>query len=263
MKEISKKLEKRLFKALQDPQGMIALTGAGISAPSGIPTFRGEDGLWSKHKVEDLATPGAFSQNPHLVWSWYASRLQSLLKVDPNPAHEALAQLEKQEILGWVITQNVDPLHRRAGSKRLIKLHGDIAVARCTVCSYREQIHESPTINQHLPRCPECGELLRPDVVWFGENLESRIINHAFSVAQKCSICLIVGTSAIVIPAAQIPIFAKQKNNALLLEFNIEPTQLTPLSDLFIQGDASHTLPQFVNWILDQKNKFQLANRND
>ncbi|MFQ5981036.1 MAG: NAD-dependent protein deacylase [Candidatus Heimdallarchaeota archaeon] len=219
----------------------IALTGAGISADSGMPTFRGNNGLWKKYRPEELATPSAFSQNPQLVWEWYSWRLEKLISVVPNEAHFALAQLEKMEILELIISQNVDDLHERAGTSKILKLHGSIIHTKCIECNKKEQIAKPP---RAIPYC-ECGGMLRPDVVWFGESLSPKIQDEAFQEAATCDNMLIIGTSGIVYPAAFLPNIAK-KEGAMIIEFNVAPTAITPLADYFIAAPAAESLPKFL-----------------
>lgn len=219
----------------------IALTGAGISADSGMPTFRGNNGLWKKYQPHELATPSAFSQNPQLIWEWYSWRLEKLLSVAPNEAHYALAQLEKMGMLELIISQNVDDLHERAGSTKIVKLHGSLIHTKCIRCTKKEPIVTPP---QAIPYC-ECGGMLRPDVVWFGESLSAQIQEAAFHEAATCDSMLIIGTSGIVYPAAFLPSIAK-KEGALIIEFNVTPTAITPLADYFIAAPAAESLPKFI-----------------
>ena len=224
----------------------IALTGAGISADSGMPTFRGKNGLWEKHRPEELANPSAFLKNPELVWAWYSWRLEKLFSVEPSPAHHALAKLESLKLLKLLITQNVDDLHERAGSKRILKLHGSIVMTQCISCGHKGQITEPP---RKVPLCA-CSGMLRPAVVWFGESLNPRILKDAFWQASNCSCMLVIGTSGIVYPAAALPQIAKQ-NGALILEFNISSTALTPLADYHFSGAASNTVPRFFSILIN------------
>ncbi len=227
---------------------IIALTGAGISQPSGIPTFRGKDGLWNKYRPEELATPQAFNRDPRKVWQWYKWRMEMIFNAQPNAAHYALAELEQKGILTALITQNVDNLHERAGSKNIIKLHGRIDRARCTICEFAT-IYESPP-EEVPPLCPKCENLLRPDVVWFGEPLDPVILRKGTQLAQNAGAVLVIGTSAQVYPAAAIPYEAKlisPKN--LILEFNYTETALTRQADSSFIGSADKTLPAFVNYL--------------
>jgi len=222
----------------------IALTGAGISADSGIPTFRGRGGLWSRYRAEELATPEAFARNPVLVWEWYKWRMEIVFNAKPNPGHYALAELEKLGVLKCVITQNVDGLHQLAGSKNVIEMHGSIRRVRCVSCGYREILREPP--KSIPPLCPRCGSLLRPDVVWFGEPIPREALEKAFRLAEEADVILVVGTSGKVMPAALIPHVVKSRGG-LVIEVNVEESDITPIADIFIRSRASEALPKLVN----------------
>jgi NAD-dependent deacetylase len=222
-------------------------TGAGISAESGIPTFRGKDGLWRKHKPESLATPQAFYADPELVWEFYDYRRNLVKSVEPNPAHYALVNIEENADKFCLITQNVDNLHFRAGSKNIIELHGNLAISRCTRCSYETKALPTP-LEETLPTCPECGELLRPGVVWFGEQLPVDAINAAFRTAQQCDLMLVIGTSGLVQPAASLPHLAKREG-AFVVEVNIEETPITAVADITLLGKAGEALNRIVDLI--------------
>ncbi len=221
---------------------IVALTGAGVSAESGMPTFRSKDALWEKYRPEDLATPIAFARDPELVWKWYSWRLKKLFSVVPNAAHLALAKLEDVGLLSSLITQNVDDLHERAGSEKILKLHGSIVHTRCISCGEQYRLTEPP---ETIPICV-CNGFQRPDVVWFGESLKESILKFAFKEASVCNTMLVIGTSAVVYPAAALPQIAKE-NNAIIIEFNINETPLTPITDFYYSGPASETVPAFLN----------------
>ncbi|WP_297501660.1 NAD-dependent protein deacetylase [Thermococcus sp.] len=243
----------RVARLLASSGSTIAFTGAGISAESGIPTFRGKDGLWKNYKAEELATPEAFGRNPKLVWDFYRWRMGLILKARPNPAHYALAELERLGILTAVITQNVDDLHREAGSKNVIELHGNIFQVRCSSCPYREDLKESGRLEEFLsmkglPKCPECGSLLRPDVVWFGEALPRDALERAFGLAEKADIVLVIGTSGAVYPAAYIPYIVNERGGRVI-EVNVERSGITPIADVFIRGKAGEVLPHIVELV--------------
>ena len=231
------------LKALKNASHVAVLTGAGISAESGVPTFRGEEGLWKKFRAEELATVDAFMNNPELVWEWYLWRRQLMSEVSPNPGHEALAEMEKHYDDFTLITQNVDGLHRTAGSRNILELHGNITLNKCFNCSkpYEGEIDIS---GGQMPRC-ECGGKIRPDVVWFGELLPPAAINGAFAAAERSELFFSVGTSALVHPAASLPLAAKQRG-AYLVEVNLDPTPLTGLADFSIQGKSGEILPQIL-----------------
>lgn len=220
-----------------------ALTGAGISAESGIPTFRGPGGLWKDFKPEDLATPEAFARDPRLVWEWYDWRRQVVAKALPNAAHQALVQLEVRKPGFTLITQNVDGLHDLAGSGKILKLHGDIWRMRCTECGANFPNRRVP-----LPKIPPhcaCGGLARPGVVWFGEPLPEGMMKEAEHAAAAAEVFLVVGTSAVVYPAAGLIPFAKQ-SGARVIEINPEATPATAIVDCALQGPASEWLPKLL-----------------
>lgn len=223
---------------------MTILTGAGISAESGIPTFRGAEGLWRTFRPEQLATPEAFARDPKLVWEWYDWRRGLIADARPNLGHFALAQLEEQKPDSTLITQNVDGLHNRAGSHRILKIHGDIWWTLCTVCNkvrsdFRVPLPELP------PRC-ECGGLLRPGVVWFGESLPSETWKQAEDAVGACDILVVAGTSAVVYPAASLAPLAK-RSGARVIEINTEETPLSGAADILLRGPSAEILPQLVD----------------
>lgn len=222
-----------------------ALTGAGISAESGIPTFRGAGGLWRNFRPEDLATPEAFARDPKTVWEWYDWRRGLIRDAKPNLGHYALAQLERRMGGRFVlITQNVDGLHNRAGSERVLKLHGDIWWTLCTACGdvrsdFRVPLPELP------PRCAACGGLLRPGVVWFSEPLPARTWEQAEEAARTCDVLIVAGTSAVVYPAASLAPLAK-RHGARIIEINTEATPLSGEADLCLKGPSGEILPQII-----------------
>ena len=233
-------------KLIAHSRFLIAFTGAGISAESGIPTFRGHGGLWENYRVEEVATPEAFRRNPSLVWDFYKMRIRKMKDAKPNKAHLALAELEKMGILKAVITQNIDDLHRRAGSENVIELHGNIYRVKCTSCDYRENLKESGRLDEFLdedklPGCPKCGSLLRPDVVWFGEPLPEQALDEAFNLARRADLCLVIGTSAQVFPAAYIPMLVKDEGGRII-EINPDNTGITHLADIILRGKAGEIM---------------------
>jgi NAD-dependent deacetylase len=227
---------------------VVVLTGAGISAESGVPTFRGAGGLWRQYKPEELATPEAFAANPRLVWEWYLWRRQLIAQADLNPGHFALVALEnllKDDFT--LITQNVDGLHRQAGSRNPIELHGNIFVNRCSNCSDRFP-DDALNFDNLPPVCPRCQGEIRPDVVWFGESLNPVNIEDAFTKSRQATLFLSIGTSAMVHPAASLPMLAKE-SVALLIEINPDSTPLTPMADFAIRSSSAEALPPLVEKI--------------
>jgi len=219
------------------------LTGAGVSAESGVPTFRGEDGLWKNYAAEELATPQAFAANPGLVWEWYDWRRGIVAGTEPNPAHYAITDLEKLFDRFLLITQNVDGLHRRAGTRNLVELHGYIFGVRCVAEGKVMENLEVPLPS--IPPLCDCGAMLRPDIVWFGEALPERAIMKAMEASSASDLMLVAGTSAVVQPAASMPLLAKEAG-AFVMEINPDPTPISPFVDITLQGKAGDVLPEVV-----------------
>jgi NAD-dependent deacetylase len=217
------------------------LTGAGISAESGVPTFRGKDGLWKQHKAETLATPEAFERDPKLVWEWYDWRRGLIAPVEPNAGHRVIAGWERLFGEMAVITQNVDGLHAKAGSQNVVELHGNIWKLRCTREGTVEEVRDNPL--PHIPPvCPNCGSFLRPHIVWFGESLDPVVLDRATDLSESCQVMFVIGTSAVVHPAASLP-YAAARAGAKIIEVNLEPTSLTPHANFFFPGKAGEILP--------------------
>jgi NAD-dependent deacetylase len=249
--ELSKAISavNELILKKDDKINIIVLTGSGISKGSGIPTFRGKDGLWKNYNAMDLATPQAFRKDPHLVWEWYSWRMGIILDKEPNDAHYAITKLQEAGIVKWVITQNVDSLHDRAGSQNLLEVHGNIFRAKCTQCNFKTMLKTPP---QSPPSC-SCGGLLRPDVVWFGEQLNVDLLYKAYNLLKtECDVLLVVGTSGIVYPVADMPREAKE-HGAIIIEFNLEKTPISLIADFVILGKSEEFLPVFTDTLLKNK----------
>jgi NAD-dependent deacetylase len=242
-------LEENLEKAaavLRRAERIAVLTGAGASAESGVATFRGSGGLWEGHHIEEVATPEAFKKDPELVWRFYNMRRAALRTVHPNPGHRALARLE--EARGserfTLITQNIDGLHQAAGSKHVLEIHGSLAWVRCTGCGRTENRGFEPLPD--LPHCAVCGALLRPAVVWFHEYLPEAVWTEAAEQAVHSECFLVVGTSAVVFPAAGL-IQAVHQVGATVIEVNLEPTGASQFDAIGLYGPSGAILPQLVD----------------
>jgi NAD-dependent deacetylase len=227
-------------RRLKDAGSIVVLTGAGISADSGVPTFRGDSGLWRKFRPEELATPEAFDRDPRLVWEWYNWRRERVASARPNAAHDALARLEQRSPETWLITQNVDGLHRDAGSRRLSEIHGNIWRVRCTACGSVAEDRRVPL--PPLPACGECGALLRPHIVWFGESLDPDDIAASTRAVRACDVLLVIGTSGVVYPAAGFASAAKQAG-AFVVEINLDETANSGMVDISLRGRAKDLVP--------------------
>lgn len=227
---------------LKNSKKIVFVTGAGISQESGIPTFRGKDGLWRKYDPMKLATIDAFYSNPKLVWEWYEERRQNMLSAKPNPGHKAIAEFENYANV-VVLTQNIDGLHQKAGSTNVLELHGSMIRIKCTECDFRDEVMSD---FKKLPPICSCGKILRPDVVWFGEPLPQDVWHDAIFHANSCDAMIIVGTSLVVSPANTLPIYAKQ-NNALLIEINPELTLMSAEMDFSLQATSANALPQLTS----------------
>ena len=247
----------RARQLVQSARRIIVLTGAGVSAESGVPTFRGADGLWRNFRPEDLATPQAFARDRRLVWEWYGWRRERVTRCRPNAAHEALARLALGRGGVRIVTQNVDGLHANAasavsggsdpGPALPLELHGSIFRVRCTACSDRYP-HREPIDSQSeetLPRCRRCRAVVRPDVVWFGEPLDAGVLQEAFDAAAQADVCLVVGTSAVVQPAASIATVTRSHGGEII-EVNPEPTPITPPATVSLRARAAEAVPAIV-----------------
>ena len=233
-----------LVLALRQARHLVVLTGAGISAESGLPTFRDPlTGLWARYRPQELGTPQAFRRNPRLVWEWFAWRRQLVAAAEPNAGHIALAMLEQLLPKVTILTQNVDGLHQRAGSTNVIELHGNLARTKCfsenTPVDTWEASEELP------PRCPRCGDFLRPNVVWFGEALAETVLNDATDASRASNVFLVIGTSGTVMPAAFLPYYAKEAG-AMVAIINAEVTDQAQGSDYMLVGQAGLILPALL-----------------
>ena len=233
----------KVMESFKRAKTVVVITGAGISAESGVPTFRGANGLWRRYRAEDLATPHAFGRNPLLVWEWYDWRRRLISDKEPNPGHAAIAAMEAlfEEFL--LITQNVDGLHRKAGSRKLIEVHGNLWRVRCMAEGRVFPNNEVP-LREIPPRC-ECGALLRPDVVWFGESLSEKDLADSYTALRECDCLMVVGTSAVVQPVASFPGIARN-GGAFIVEINVQPTPISGWVDESILGKSGQVLPQLV-----------------
>jgi NAD-dependent deacetylase len=239
---VSSKLKSLLVPSTR----VVVFTGAGISAESGVPVFRGQDGLWNEFRVEELATPQAFGANPRRVWEWYDWRRQLVSRIEPNAGHRAVVEFERFFGSCVVVTQNVDGLHDRAGSRQVLKLHGDLWEVRCLSCSLtRTDLTEAFPLLP--PRC-DCGGMLRPGVVWFGEELPLGIFERAVDATEQSDLFFSIGTSAEVYPAAQLPGIAR-RNGAYVVEVNVERSAVADMANEVLQGRSGEILPQLVTYL--------------
>jgi NAD-dependent deacetylase len=236
----------KMFESIKDQikdfKKIVFVTGAGISQESGIPTFRGKDGLWRNYDPMKLATIDAFYDDPKLVWEWYNERRRNIFSAHPNLGHKAIAELEKYTKV-VVLTQNIDGLHQKAGSTEVLELHGSIIKIKCSVCDFKDEV---TTEFSKIPPICKCGNILRPDVIWFGESLSQDVWQKAMIFAGQCDLMVIAGTSLVVSPANTLPIYAKQ-NNAILIEVNPEITEMSSEMDLIIRNSNVSGLPEFVS----------------
>ncbi len=235
-----------LIERLARARSVAVLTGAGISAESGVPTFRDPGGLWERFRPEELANVQAFLRNPDLVQRWYAYRRRLVREVQPNPGHYALVELERMVPDFTLITQNVDNLHRRAGSQHVVELHGNLLRSYCIDCGRpADEVDLEAAAEGKPARCPTCGGLIRPDVVWFGEMLPEEALAEAYATCERAEVFLSVGTSAVVYPAAGLPLEAKRAG-AYVAEINLQPSAIADEMDALLLGKAGEILPALV-----------------
>jgi len=229
---------------------IVALTGAGVSAESGVPTFRGAGGLWKQFRAEDLATPDAFARDARLVWEWYGWRRSVVLSCVPNAAHRALASASATWPDVRVVTQNVDGLHAAAGGGTAplpLELHGSLFRIRCTACGLRQDDRSAidATAMETLPHCGACAALMRPDIVWFGEPLDPLVLGEAVRLASAADVCLVVGTSALVHPAAGLADLTHRAGGAII-EVNVDATPITKMAVAVLRGPAAEIVPELL-----------------
>lgn len=230
----------RARRLIEGASRITALTGAGVSAESGIPTFRGAGGLWRNFRAEDLATPQAFARDPRLVWEWYHWRRGLCAAAQPNAGHLALARLEAARPHFTLVTQNVDGLHARAGSRCVLELHGSLWRTKCSRC-----VAEWPdSATEGLPVCAACGGAGRPGVVWFGESLDDAVLAASAHAARDCDVLLVVGTSSVVYPAAMLA--RGRVPGRTVIVINPEPTPANETADLYLQGPSGEVLPALI-----------------
>jgi len=234
---------------IRKSKNMIALTGAGISVESGIPDFRSAGGLWDRYDPAVYASIDSFRKNPEKVWNMIFEMIEITSRAKPNKAHYALAELEKLKLLKAIITQNIDNLHQEAGSSNVIDYHGNTKNLVCMSCHSEYDVSDFSLAEKKIPCCGSCGRILKPSVIFFGENIPQQAMYSSQRYAENADVVLVIGTSAIVYPAAGIPRTAKI-NGAIIIEFNLERTELTSgLTDIFIQGSAGRTLPELLKYI--------------
>jgi NAD-dependent deacetylase len=234
-------------EAIKSSSLTVAVTGSGISAESGIPTFRGAGGIWEKYPPDEYATIDAYHRDPEKVWAFWCELATTLGDCKPNPAHYALAELERMGLLQAIVTQNVDNLHEAAGSQRVIEYHGNARWIVCPRCRHRDPLD----LSQHSSSPPYCfcGTLMKPDVVMFGEAIPSEALVESARLAERCNVLIVVGSSGQVYPAARLPVLAKQ-NGAFIIEANIEDTDFTAtITHAFLKGPAGETLPKLVEYV--------------
>jgi NAD-dependent deacetylase len=243
-------MNEKVVDRLAQTNYLLVITGAGISAESGIPTFRGTDGLWKNYRAEELATPWAFEQDPETVWQWYDWRRGIIGNAQPNHGHLAIKELEDMFKSFLLITQNVDGLHGRTGIKNLIEIHGNLWRVRCTREEKTSMLMDVP-LKEIPPKC-ECGAILRPDVVWFGESIPTVALETSFRILEQCDTLIVVGTSGVVYPVASFPQRVKE-NGGYVVEVNVEPTPISSIADASLYGNSGDILPMLVKWLKERQ----------
>ncbi len=242
-------LIRRAADLLATAHSIAVLTGAGVSAESGVATFRdAQAGLWARFDPQQLASQEGFAADPGLVWRWYMQRLVMVEQALPNPGHRALAQLEKLAPSVTLITQNVDDLHERAGSRNILHIHGSITRFRCNVCGDSHSLSANDRTGSQPPLCIACGGPVRPAVVWFGEMLPAHVLDRAYRAVERCEVMLVVGTSGVVHPAAQLPFVAK-RFGAHVIDVNPEPNPISEIAEVYLPGAGGELLPRVVEQV--------------
>ena len=253
--KLNPELLERAVEWIEAAGDVVVFSGAGMSAESGIPTFRdAQTGLWAKYDPLRLATVDGFLSDPKLVWDWYAYRRKLIREKEPNPGHTAVVELESLVEKLTVVTQNVDSLHQRAGSKNVIELHGNITRVKCFNGDhlYPDWDDQAMQEDELPPRCGHCGQMLRPDVVWFGEQLPDGALEESFQLVENCDVMLVVGTSGTVQPAASLPVVAREAG-ARVIEVNPEISEITRTAHFLLKGASGNVLPQVVRELKKQK----------
>ena len=243
-------MNESVVERLTQANSLLVITGAGISAESGIPTFRGADGLWRNYRAEDLATLDAFERDPVTVWEWYDWRRGIIGRAEPNPGHLAIKDLEDMFENFLLITQNVDGLHGRTGIRNIVEIHGNLWRTKCTREGKISMLMDVP-LRSIPPRC-DCGAVLRPDVVWFGESIPSYALDLSFNVLEQCDTLIVVGTSGVVYPVASFPQTVKD-NGGYVVEVNVEPTPISTIADASLYGNSGDILPMLVKWLKERR----------
>ncbi|MGD9576902.1 MAG: NAD-dependent deacetylase [Syntrophorhabdus sp.] len=243
-------MNEKVVERLAQAKSLLVITGAGISAESGIPTFRGADGLWKNYRAEELATLDAFERDPATVWQWYDWRRGIIGKAEPNLGHLAIKELEDMFENFLLITQNVDGLHGRTGIKNIVEIHGNLWRTRCTREGKISMLMDVP-LKSIPPKC-DCGAVLRPDVVWFGESIPSYALELSFNVLEQCDALIVIGTSGVVYPVASFPQTVKD-NGGYVVEVNVEPTPISSIANASLYGNSGDILPMIVKWLKEKK----------
>lgn len=239
-RDILKEIQNIIKNLPEQINSIAVITGAGISHESGIPTFRGKDGLWRNYKAEDLATPTAFLRDPKLVWEWYEMRRGIIKQANPNPAHYTLVEIEEFFEDFLLITQNVDGLHEKAGSQNIIEIHGNIWRGRCIICGYKEFLNTP--LEKIPPLCPKCNSLIRPDVLWFGETYDEILLKKIYDYIKKTDLLLVIGSSGYV----SLPVYLAREahlNGSFIIEINPEFSEYSYYTDYVLRYKAAESLP--------------------